>query len=621
MFILMGIMASLIVSAIWIFAFIEKKTFGKCLHCIVKNLFVVNLVSLAVQRYIMKYQHFLVTDNYKTASFIKFFFVAMVVGIAFMFISALVNNLIAFEKEEPKKSHGARFVKVLSAIFVALGSACYFGTIWGKGAFGDVTADQLLINLTSPTEGTEASVYIDGFEGPVFQVMLVTALFCVFVFSNFKLVYKALRKNQVIFNGLAKRIISLVLSVACLAGGVVYGVQEFRLKQLYNAYVTESDLFDENYIDPETAKITFPEKKRNLIHIYLESMENSYLSKDLGGFMDENLMPELTELSYEGLIFSDNDTKFGGPLQATGTQWSVASMVNMTSGLPMKVPAEPNAYGSENNFLPGAYTLGEILEKQGYEQTVMFGSAASFGGLNYYYGSHGNWKIMDYTYALKNGMIPEDYKVNWGYEDEKLYAFAKDEITRLYETGKPFNFTMETADTHRPGGYLKEGSPQPYPSPYANAVAFSTAETVKFVKWIQSQPFYENTTVVIIGDHISMETDFFEFYEFTDDYLRTQYNLILNPDPSVADVSEKKLHNRQYANFDMFPTILASMGVKIEGERLGIGTNLFSGEETMFEKYGVDVFNTDLEKKSDIYNNTILADPEAKPLSAEEERK
>ena len=39
--------------------------------------------------------------------------------------------------------------------------------------------------------------------------------------------------------------------------------------------------------------------------------------------------------------------------------------------------------------------------------------------------------------------------------DKELGEFAKEELTRLYETNKPFNFIMETADTHRPGGYLR----------------------------------------------------------------------------------------------------------------------------------------------------------------------
>ena len=36
--------------------------------------------------------------------------------------------------------------------------------------------------------------------------------------------------------------------------------------------------------------------------------------------------------------------------------------------------------------------------------------------------------ILDYEYAVKNKMIPEDYKVWWGYEDEKLFGFAKEKL-------------------------------------------------------------------------------------------------------------------------------------------------------------------------------------------------
>lgn len=604
MFILFGSIAVLIVTVIQFIAFTEKKNFGKFIGNFIKNEFAVNAVSLALLRYVFEYKYVFLTSSYGMTSFVKYFAMALAVGVAFILLCAVLDSRLAFVKSDKKSSHGARFVKVLSAFLTALGSACYFGTIWGKTAFGDVTADQLLVNLTSPTEGTDPSVYTDCLEGPVFQTLLVTIIFCLFAFSKFNIVYHFKNKTKVVFNDFWKRVVSLILSLACLVGGVVYGVQEFQFKALYYAYVLKSDLIDDNYADPREVKITFPEKKRNIIHIYLESVENSYLSKELGGYCENNLMPELTELSNEGLIFSNNDTKFGGPLQATGTQWSVAAMVNMTTGLPMKVPDKQNRYGSADGFLPGACSMGDILKEQGYEQTVMFGANADFGGLTYYYSLHGDYKIFDYKYAKENGYIPEDYKVWWGYEDDKLYEFAKEELTRMYETGKPFSFAMETADTHRPHGYLSKNAPTPYDDHYANAIAYSTSETVKFVRWIQEQPFYENTTVVLIGDHLSMDTDFFE--DFDEDYLRTQFNLILNPAPNVADVNPTRLVNRQYANFDMFPTIMASMGIEIEGDMLGIGTNLFSDKDTLIEQYGLDKVNDELNKKSVLYNEKIL---------------
>ncbi|MBR2134484.1 MAG: LTA synthase family protein [Eubacterium sp.] len=607
MFIILASISALLMAVVEIYFFTREKTAGSIIRIILKNLFTVDLLSLAFERYVMKYQHFLDTSGYDKINFLKFFWASIFIGVALQFIFALFNGFLFFEPHvQEKRKHGARAVKVISTILFALGCAAYFGTIWGKGAFGDVTGDQLIVNLTSPTEGTEASVYIDGFEGPVFQTLLCTTVFALIDFAKFKVVYKNRDKIVTIIPELCKRLVCLALAIVMLVGGVSYGYKEFSLRQVINAYLMDSEFLEETYVDAAQAKVTFPEKKRNLIHIYLESYENSYLSKDLGGFMDTNLMPELTELAETGIIFSDTESKFGGPIQGTGTNWSIASMINQTTGLPMKTPGKPNDYGSPDKFLPGAYALGDMLEAQGYEQTVMIGSSASFGGLGYYYNNHGNWTVFDYNYAIENGYLPEGYKVWWGFEDDKLYEFAKAEITRLYETGKPFNFTVENADTHRPGGYIGENTPTPYENSYANAVAYSSSEVVKFVQWIQSQPFYENTTIVLIGDHLSMETDFFEFYGFTPEYERRQFNLILNPDPSVANVSTSVTTNRLWSNWDLYPTILASIGAKIDGERLGIGTNLFSGDETVFEQYGVDFVNAELEKASDLYTNEIL---------------
>ena len=58
----------------------------------------------------------------------------------------------------------------------------------------------------------------------------------------------------------------------------------------------------------------------------------------------------------------------------------------------------------------------------------------------------------------------------------------------------------------------------------------------------------------------------------------------------------------------MYPTILASIGAKIEGERLGLGTNLFAGTETLIEELGYNYFNDELKKNSDFYNKGLLGD-------------
>ena len=57
----------------------------------------------------------------------------------------------------------------------------------------------------------------------------------------------------------------------------------------------------------------------------------------------------------------------------------------------------------------------------------------------------------------------------------------------------------------------------------------------------------------------------------------------------------------------MFPSTLAALGVKIEGDKLALGTNLFSNKKTLTEEYGIEYINEEFAKKSSYYNvNFIL---------------
>ena len=535
------------------------------------------------------------------------FIIILACGFMLVLFAGILDGIFIFKHEDESKKNRIA-LKITCVVLAAIGIAAFTGTVWGKEVFGNISPDQMMVNLFSPKEGTSDDIMGTLWTGPVLQTVSATLIFSLFVFSRRELYYIRKGTEKKVFPSLARKIVCFVLALAVFIGGLTYGFIKFEFEKLLKMYVIESDFIEYNFVDPREVSMQFPEKKRNLIHIYLESMENSYASKDMGGYMEENLIKPLTDLAEEGYSFSNNPTGLGGPVATTGCTWSVASMVNMNGGIPMKVTTGGNLYGSADNFMPGAITIGDILESQGYEQSLMFGASARFGGLNFFYESHGDFTILDYNAAKEKGWIPKDYKVWWGYEDDKLYEYAKAELTRLHETGKPFNFVMETADTHFPDGYVGPNTPTPRDNQYANVIAYSASETEKFVRWIQEQPFYENTTIVLIGDHLSMDVNFFT--GFDENYLRTTYNLILNPAPSVGEIPEERLHNRWWYNADMFPTILASIGVKIEGEKLALGTNLFSDVPTLFEenggRKGWEKINRKFEYKSDFYNSTIL---------------
>ena len=600
MLLLIGAAASILVSLTDLLSPVYRKDLRRVLTRTLLDGFWTVLLSVCCWRYLLGQPHFLTAVGLDTMAYFKFFLCALAIGVLTHQLHRTYDTMV------PRPSGKGRGAALVWTAVPFVGYLCLFISLWGKTEFGDMSIDQLIINLVSPVSGANDTDFVSALEGPVLLTILATSVTVLL----FVVLRRILAQKQVLPKSRAllflRRHFAGIASAVILLGGLSYGIYAYHLTDVIHAYLSKSTIIDDNYVDPRDVNIQFPEKKRNLIHIYLESMENSYMSKDLGGFMDENLIPELTQLATEGYSFSHLDQGFGGPQSAVGTTWSVASMVNMTTGLPMKTPTEPNAYGSADNFLPGAYTLGDLLAQQGYEQTLMFGADADFGGLTYYYRSHGDFKIMDYKYAKQNGLIPKNYQVWWGFEDDKLFSFAKEEITRLSQTGKPFHFAMETADTHRPDGYLSPHAPTPHENQYANVLSYNSAQVYEFVRWIQQQPFYDNTTVVIIGDHLSMETNFFEFYDFDEDYHRSQYNVILNPAPSVPQKRDEMMFNRVYANFDMFPTILSSMGVTIEGSRLGIGTDLFSGKKTLFEEYGFEYANEELGKMSVLYNREIL---------------
>lgn len=601
------VLTGILVTVADVFLFAKEKRLSIWIHAFLRDTSTVNLISFFLMKNVLGVINIFQPSLHGPWYALEYAALSIAIGIAFLFVLGLIKNILQFEYEEPKHKKGAMAVKIISTVFLALGVAAFTGTIWGKEAFGDLEPDQILINLNSPTEGTDVGVYISLFEGPVLTTALLTALFCIIVFPKYKLTYNKNDKKSTIFPAVVIRVLCLVLAITILIGGCAFGIERFQLMTLFDAYLSASTYIEDNFVDPKTTKMTFPEQKRNLIHIYLESMENTYFSKDLGGYFDENLMPDLAELSKEGYNFSHLPEGFGGPPRSTGGNWSVASFVNQGTGLPMKVPTDRNAYGAENNFLPGATTIGDILKEQGYEQSVMFGADAAFGGLDFYFESHGGYNILDHKGVIEKGWIPEDYKVWWGYEDDKLYEFAKIELSRLYETGKPFHFVMETADTHAPEGYLSPNAEKKFDTQYANCIYYSQAEAVKFIRWIQQQPYYENTTIVLIGDHMSMSKSFCTPINEAG-YHRTCFNLILNPAENIGEVPASRLQNRDWALFDMFPTLLASIGVEIEGNRLGIGTNLFSDEQTLFERDGVAEVNKELENRSNFYNNNILVD-------------
>lgn len=501
--------------------------------------------------------------------------------------------------KKPKiKSIGYGFYCILMIIISVLGFILYNLGNWVLDTWGLLSIDEIIFHLKVPLEGTNSDVVLDGINAcvPLAVLVLFLAIFLIIGLKN--------------KHGKCMIALFLIAVIACgSAGKAAYKVyDELDVKEYLASQKKESHFIEQNYVDPRTTKITFPDKKRNLIYIYLESMESTFASKEDGGGMDFNCIPELTKLAEENTNFSNSD-KLGGGYPAYGGTWTMAGIFSQTSGIPIKNSEQTDdvnaTLAEQSSFSSQARNLEDILADEGYNQCFMIGSDATFGGRRAYFESHGKGKteICDYNTAKENGQIPEDYYVWWGYEDQKLFTNAQEKLTELSSKDEPFNFTMLTVDTHFEDGYVCEQCQNEFgDNQYANVMACSSRQVDAFVKWIQQQPFYENTTIVISGDHLTMDSDFCN--DVSEDYERSVYNVFINL-PEDLDTSFEKTHNREFATLDMFPTTLAAMGVKIEGDRLALGVNLFSDEQTLTEQYGRKGLDKELMKKSKFYDMLI----------------
>lgn len=493
--------------------------------------------------------------------------------------------------------------RVLSAILMLACNLLFFLTIWLANKYDDVSIDQFLFQMKSSAAGANRSLMNSAYvRVGVFSVVatLLEVLGFLLISGRWKGRLQDERYARLVGSRacrfFTRHVLPIVLCLLVIS--TAFFVIELDVPAYVKAITTESDFIRVHYVDPNQTTLTFPQKKRNLIYIFLESMETTFADSQAGGPITENYIPELTRLAQENISFT-NTADIGGALSFEGTTWTAAAMVAQTCGMPVKVPLNADNYGGEDAFLPGVVSIGEVLEAQGYNQTLLVGSDAAFAGRDSYFTEHGNYNIVDINSLKAEGRLPEDYRVWWGFEDLKLFDFAKEEITKLAEAGEPFNFTMLTCDTHFPNGYLCEACEEKYDSQYANVLACSSKQVYSFISWIQQQPFYADTAIVISGDHLTMDPDFFK--DMDENYVRTVYNCIIN-----SAVPAKKTQKRQFGTFDLFPTTLAAMGVQIDGEQLGLGINLFSGKKTLTEQYGYDFLDNELQKKSEYYNRHFL---------------
>lgn len=420
------------------------------------------------------------------------------------------------------------------------GIGLLIATLWIHFNFGKVELEQIILNLLQPLQGVAKGLMYSGIS-LIFFLSLILAVFVVYILKNYIPKYALLILYVFGFS---------LMSIPFIQWDLIFFIR---------SRITDSLIYEQ-----EHNVSSIKTNGRNIIYIVLESFEKSYQNKDVLG---QNLAPQLTQIQ-------NKNTTFYGFHQLKQTGWTITSLMSSFCGVPLKFDNLLTDIYLYQHFIPGLNCWPEQLKQQGYNTVLMKASSIRFTGTDKFALQHGFQKAIGEA-ELKEKFGDGDNS-NWGLNDHAFFQAVKAELTQLSKQNKPFLLATVQADTHQPRGHVNKKCDVIYDD-YRDAVICTDQEAFALLKWIKEQPFYENTTIVIAGDHLVSYTDI-------DDKLEQMKNreiffTVINPG------TQKQPQQHRFTNLDVAPTILDAAGFEFDG-KFGLGQSLYREEKTLFEKQG-----------------------------------
>lgn len=338
----------------------------------------------------------------------------------------------------------------------------------------------------------------------------------------------------------------------------------YRLQQ-HTGAVKDDVALPESYIKPA---LTPPDEPINVVVLYLESLERTYLNED----EFPGLTPNLSRWEEKSMHFTD-------VRQVVGTGWTIGGMVASQCGIPLIAPGDGNAMQAMPKFLPLAHCLSDHLSEQGYLLDFLGGADLSFAGKGKFYRTH-QFTRVDGRKELID-LLDEPPTSAWGVYDDDLLSLFAQRLNERADRKLPFGLFGLTLDTHHPEGHMPpacdgveyaDGS-----DPMLNAVHCSDRLVGKFIKTFQQSEAAENTVLLVMSDHLAMRNTAWKRLEKQP---RRDLVMLFGPElePGAIDTPGSTL--------DITPTLLGAMGYDIDG--WGFGRNLLGDAETLVERESDD---------------------------------
>lgn len=468
-----------------------------------------------------------------------------------------------------------RFLKPLA---ILVGCLLYAVPDWLTDEFGAVSIDQVLYHMRFGSEGLLTSdpelLHRFLWRALALPVLLAAALWGLDAWVQrlrnepgrwpMTALRRAARRVRVFFRHvgaalarLASRGLPRAIPLVVLGAGMAFFIDSFSLARYVRAYFGE-DYFAGSYVDPRgLAEHKGKEKPKNLVLIYVESLENTYSDP---AYFGRDLLHRLNAYKSRPNVVSFDDYR-----EMMGAHFTIAGIVATQCGLPLKSVAlfGGNDQGERiERFLPRATCLGDILAGHGYTNVFLNGSSLAFAGVGKFFRDHNYTKVMGREEWVLAGERPERMS-GWGLHDDDLFRRARQELDALMKSRKPFNLTVLTIDTHHPYGHPSESCRKQGHTEFLGVVECTAGLVADFIDYIAQRGWSDRIAIVVQGDHLAMGNT--SYGTLVKNPERRVFNLLIGGDKRLAKNTDEVTH------FDMLPTILDFMGFKVRGERAGLG--------------------------------------------------
>ncbi len=246
----------------------------------------------------------------------------------------------------------------------------------------------------------------------------------------------------------------------------------------------ESDYISTELPTLSQNQASYQGKPKNLVIILEESLGAQFIGT-LGG---KPLSPKIDELAKQGWLFEN--------LYATGTR-SVRGIEAVTAGFtPTPARSVVKLPGSQQGF----FTIAELLSKQGYHTSFIYGGEKHFDNMASFFYGNGFQQIID-----EKDYVNPHFTATWGVSDEDLFNKANDTFNQLHQQGKPFFSLVFTSSNHDPFEF-PAGKIDLYEQPQAtrnNAAKYADFATGLFFDLAKQSDYWNDTIFLIIADHDS----------------------------------------------------------------------------------------------------------------------